>query len=258
MSEDYSSFQSRKYKNKYDSSLALPHRAQRYSAVKKWHVLIGSIVLIAIVIIFLFYRKEIWSWQNSQWIGIINYFDIDVDVSGSWFGWEQYFIIPNWKEMIISTILLIIITWIFLKLPLIPPFKGFYLILVIPIYLFCLITFIVGVPPVGVLDHVGPEWFYGEIVLWILIPLIYALFIFPPPFSIGVKILSLITIMCISIAWRTVAPVIYMIIAVYTKGLLAIPAWMILGPWADYFYIIPIFSVTLFAYKGDKRNDIRS
>ncbi len=255
---EYNSFQSRNSKKKFYSSLALPHRAQRYSAVKKSHLFIGLLILFVILITFFLFRKEIWGWQTTQWKNLINYFSINVDVSGSWFGWEQYFIILNWKEMIISTILLILITWIFLKLPLTPPFKGFYLIIVIPIYLFCLVTFIIGKPPVGVLDHLGPEWLYGELVLWILIPLIYVLFIFPPPFSIGVKLLSFITIMLISIAWRTVAPVVYVLIAVNTKGLLAIPAWMLLGPWADYFYIVPIFSATLYAYKGDKRVDIRS
>lgn len=258
MNPNYSHFQDRKLKNKFGSSLDLPHRAQRYSAVNRRHVLVGLFILIALIYIFINNKIDIWNWQISQWINIVDYIGINVDVSGNWFGWEQYFIILTWKEMIISSILLIIITWIFLRLPLIPPFKGFFLIIAIPIYLFCFVTFMVGAPPVGVLDHVGPEWLYGEIVLWILIPFIYVLFIFPPPFSLAIKIISLITVMIMSIIWRTIASVIYIIIAVYSKGLLAIPAWMFFGPWADYFYIIPIFSATLYAYKGDRRNDIRA
>ncbi|MDI6705755.1 MAG: hypothetical protein QME73_05830 [Bacillota bacterium] len=239
-------------------SLAMPHRAICYFAVKKAHIFAGIIALISIIGVITLLRKQIWNWQITTWKNITDLLGLDIIAAGYRFYWEQYFVILSWRQMVISTAIVILVTWLILRSPVVPTIKGLYLMIIVPIFLFCFVVFLVGEPPVGVLDHVGPEWLYGELILWFLIPLLYALFVFPIPFSLIIKLMSLVVILLMSIVWRTLTPIAYIVIAVFSKGLLAIPAWMILGPWADYLYVIPAFSATLCLYKGDKRDDLRA
>lgn len=239
-------------------SLALPHRALRASSVNRFHILVSIVAALFIEGCVLVFHSVIWDWQIATWSELLVRFGIVTSASGQVFGWEQQFLLTNWSEVLISSTALILVTWLVLRSAVIPMIKGLFVVITVPLFLYSLVVFLRGVAPAGVLDHIGPEWLYGEIVLWCLIPVVYALFVFPLPFSLIIKLASLVAVLIMSVAWRTATPVIYILIAVHTQGLFAIPAWMALGPWADFIYIIPVFSMTLTLYKGGRPDDYRT
>ena len=239
-------------------SLSLPHRAMRASAVRGFHSAVGFMLFVVIVFLSLSFHNQIWDWQIFTWSALLKYFGLTAVVSGYSFGWEQRFLVYTAWQMGALTIVLLAAIWLTWHLDMGPTFKGFFMMISTPIYLYALVVFIYGFIPVGVLDHVGPEWLYGEIILWCLLPLLYAVFIFPIPMFLPAKILSLILILFMSVTWRSSAPLAYVMIAYCSKGVLAIPGWMALGPWADYFYIIPVFSATLYLHRGKSQDDYRT
>jgi len=201
----------------------------------------------------------VWGWQVATWTGLMKRFGITTFVLGKNFSWEQFYVMIDWPDMAVLSVLLFFLTWMVFRSPrLIPTVKGAYAVLVIPIFLYSLVVFLRNAPPAGPLGHIGPEWLYGELVLWCLVPLLYAVFVFPVPFSLSAKLSSLLIVLLMSIAWRTMAPVVYIMIAIGSQGLLSISAWMALGPWADYLYIIPVFAATLALYRGGRSDDYRA
>lgn len=236
-------------------SLALPHRALRASTVQRFHALVGLLAVTAVVVAAFLWHDHVWAWQISTWIEFTDRLGITATDAGLAFSWDQAFLMIDLGDAVILTVAVLGATYLVFRSNLNPTIKGLFVIITVPIYLYALVTFITGAPPVGALGHIGPEWLYGELVLWCLIPVLYALYIFPVPFSLPVKLASLLTLLAISIVWRTATPIVYIFVAVQSRALLAIPAWMALGPWADYLYIIPVFSATLVFYKGGKASD---
>lgn len=239
-------------------SLAVPHRAFRATRVQRFHAGVGVLALIAIVLSALWWREAIWAWQMETWGQFVARFGIYPSVRGYGFGWDQVFSIASLSDVLLTSVLMLLVSYAVFRSTLVPTIKGLFAITAVPLYLYMAVTYLTGSPPVGALNHVGPEWLYGEVVVWCLVPLLYTLLVFPVPFSLPVKLLSLASVLGISVAWRTFTPVLYILIAVYSQGVLALPAWMLLGPWADYLYVIPVFAVTLSFYRGGKASDYRA
>ena len=240
-------------------SLALPHRGYRALSIKRSHTVVGLFACFTAAVSALLMRHIVWGWQVATWTGLMKRFGITTFVLGKNFSWEQFYVMIDWPDMAVLSVLLFFLTWMVFRSPrLIPTVKGAYAVLVIPIFLYSLVVFLRNAPPAGPLGHIGPEWLYGELVLWCLVPLLYAVFVFPVPFSLSAKLSSLLIVLLMSIAWRTMAPVVYIMIAIGSQGLLSISAWMALGPWADYLYIIPVFAATLALYRGGRSDDYRA
>lgn len=239
-------------------SLAVPHRALRATRVQRFHAAVGVLALVVIVGAALWWHKSVWEWQLATWSQFVARFAIYPSVRGYGYGWDQTFSIAGSTDLLLTSAMVILVSYVLFRSTLVPTIKGLFAITAVPLYLYMVVTYLTGTPPVGALNHVGPEWLYGEVVVWCLVPLLYTLLVFPVPFSLPVKLFSLVTVLAISIAWRTFTPAVYILIAVYSQGIMALPAWMLLGPWADYLYIIPVFSVTLSFYKGGRASDYRA
>ncbi len=239
-------------------SLAVPHRAMRATRVAWFHAAIGLVLVVVVLVSALHYRSAIWNWQLARWSETVSAFGIYPSIRGYGYGWDQAFSVASTTDVLLTSIMLILVTYLLFRSTAVPTIKGLFAITAIPLYLYVLVTSLTGRPPVGALNHVGPEWLIGEVVVWCLVPLLYALLVFPVPFSLWVKVLSLFSLLGISVAWRTFTPTLYILIAVYSQGTMALPAWMLLGPWADYLYAVPVFAVTLSFYRGGRAADYRA
>lgn len=239
-------------------SLALPHRAMRRTRVAWVHGLVGVVAMVAVGVGAVRWREAIWAWQMQTWTESVAWLSISPRVDGYGLGWDQVFSMASLTDVLITSAMLILVTYLLFRSTVAPTIKGLFAITAVPLYLYTLVTYFTGRPPVGALNHLGPEWLVGEVIVWCLIPLLYAVLLFPIPFSLPVKLLSLVAILATSVAWRTFTPALYMVIAVYTQGTMALPAWMLLGPWADYLYVVPLFAVTLTFYRGGQASDYRA
>ncbi|MFZ5827029.1 MAG: hypothetical protein ACOY94_22265 [Bacillota bacterium] len=239
-------------------SLALPHRAMRTTRVNRFHAGVGVLALGGVVATALTWYDAVWVWQMAAWSQFAARFGIYPSVRGYGYGWDQTFSLASLTDLLLTSVMLLLVSYLLFRSTVTPTIKGLFAITAVPLYLYMVVTYITGAPPVGALNHVGPEWLYGEVVVWCLVPLLYAVLVFPIPFSLPVKLFSLIAVLGTSVAWRTFTPALYILISVYSKGTLSLPAWMILGPWADYLYVIPVFAVTLSFYRGGSANDYRS
>jgi|GEM_PF-6347929 len=238
-------------------SLAVPHRAIRAARVQGAHATVGALALLLVVGAALTWHSLVWNWQMDTCSQFLSRFGIAIAPSGIGYDWDQTFVSATLSDLALSTVMIVLVTYVLFRSTVVPSLKGLFAITAVPLYLYVLVTYWTGKPPTGALNHVGPEWLVGEVVVWCLVAGLYATLVFPVPFSLPVKLLSLASVLAISVAWRTFTPALYILIAFYTNGMMALPAWMVLGPWADYLYIIPVFAVTLSFYKGGKASDYR-
>lgn len=239
-------------------SLALPHRALRASAVNRFHTWTGGLLLVVVAPAAFLERDTIWQWQGHYWQEMATYFGIGAVISGTDFHWAQVFLMPTLTDVLLTSVAFFLTTWLVFRSTFPPTVKGFFAMVTIPLFLYALVVYLQGTPPGTALAHTGPEWLYGEVFVWCLIPLLYAFFLFPVPLALPVKLFSLAVVLAMAVVWRTATPVAYMLIAIYSQGLLAIPAWMALGPWSDFLYVIPMYAATLALYRGGRRHDYRA
>lgn len=238
--------------------LGLPHRALRYLRIRWFDAGVGLLALVCVVIASWVLRPAIWEWQFSIWRELAARVGIAVTIEGLEMRWEQSFFVPSTRDVLIATVAFLLSTWLLLRSTFSPTVKGLFIVITLPVFLYSLVVWIQGDTALASLARTTPDWLLGEIYVWWLITGLYAIFVFPIPLALPVKLISLAGLLCMSVIWRTITPVIYMTAAVYSEGMFAIQAWMTLGPWSDFFYFVPLFSATLTLHKEGRLRDYRA
>lgn len=238
--------------------LGMPHRALRYLRVRWIDAAVGLLALIVVAVLAWLVRAAIWQWQFATWRELASLVGIHPTFTATEMRWEQEFLIPTARDVLLTTAAFLLACWLVLKSTFPPAVKALFLVITLPFFLYNVVVWIHGHAALATLARTSPDWLIGEICLWCLIALLWAVFVFPVPVALLPKLISLVGLLGISIVWRTVAPFLYMTISVYTHGTFAIQAWMTLGPWMDFIYIVPFFSTTLALHKGGRLRDYRA
>ncbi|MGE5675411.1 MAG: hypothetical protein ACM3XM_16295 [Mycobacterium leprae] len=238
--------------------LGLPHRAMRSSAVNRRHAWLGGFLLLVVVAVSYLWRTRIWLLQVTLWHEVALRFGISAYTDGTDLRWYQAFYLPTLLELVLIGVALLLTTWLLFRSTVVPAVKGFFVMIVTPIFLYQLVLYLTKTPPNEALTHIGPEWLWGELFVPGLETLLYAVFLYPLPMQLSIKFLSHLLLLCMTIVWRTATPIAYVYVSQRFQGLLSVPAWMVLGPWTDFLYIVPMFATTLALGKGGRPRDYRS